>query len=124
MTVADLDRPALPYGQGQARNSGWSGSDTSRKRAERRDRDGSTKTLQSTLLALVADSGPYGLTVAEARDLMPEHHHGSISGALSNLHKAARIARLAVERDGCQTYVLPDMTNGREQVAHGRKATQ
>jgi hypothetical protein len=109
--------PALPY----AGTSGWSGSPMSRGRAARRDADGSTLSLQTIALRLVGSKGPRGLTVAEARRLLPYDHHGSISGALSNLHKAGRIACLIDTRDHCHIYVLPGYVRDRATREQGRR---
>jgi len=110
------DEPALPY----AGTSGWSGTDTSRDRAIRRDGDGSTANLQTRLVVLVAQTGPDGLTVADARRILYPDHHGSISGPLSNLHAVGRIARLEGRRDGCHPYVLPQYVHGRRTEQQGR----
>jgi hypothetical protein len=109
--------PVLPY----AGTSGWSGSDTSRDRAARRDHDGSTRGLQRVLLVMVGRTGPRGLTVAEARRVLADNHHGSISGALSNLHKAERIACLVERRGDCHPYVLPQYVRDRPTRQQGRR---
>lgn len=109
--------PVTPY----AGTSGYSGSETSYDRAVRRDADGSTATLQSWVVVLVGRRGAYGLTVAEARVLLPMQHHGSISGALSNLHQSGSLACLTERRDGCHPYVLPVHVEGRETREHGRR---
>lgn len=119
MTPPDDDRlPVLPY----AGTSGWSGTDTSRDRADRRDHDGSTESLQRRLLVTVAQTGAEGLTVADARRWFPEHH-GSISGALSNLHATGRLALLEGRRYGCHPYVLPQYVAGRATRPQGRDMT-
>lgn len=111
------DWPVTPY----AGTSGWSGSTTSHDRAARRDGDGSTESLQRVLLAMVGSRGPRGVTVAEARRALPSVHHGSISGALSNLHKAERIACLTERRGSCHPYVLPQYVRDRETRPQGRR---
>jgi hypothetical protein len=110
--------PELPY---RGPSSGWSGTDTSQARAERRDTNGATRGLQGRLLRVVEGLGPRGITVAEARRLIPHEHHGSISGALSNLHLAGRLACLVDTRDRCHIYVTPDYVRGRETRKQGRR---
>ena len=109
--------PVTPY----AGTSGWSGSETSHDRASRRDGGGSTASLQMLLLRMVGSRGPRGLTVAEARRMLPDDHHGSISGALSNLHKAERVACLTERRESCHPYVLPQFVRDRETRPQGRR---
>ena len=109
--------PALPY----RGSSGWSGTDTSRERALRRDRGGKTKKAQDFILKRLSRDGTYGLTVKELRECeLFGGHHGSASGALSNLHEARLIARLAERRDGCKVYVLPRYVQGRVTEPHKR----
>lgn len=115
----DLDqtgRPVLPY----AGTSGWSGSATSKQRAARADRDGTTSVRQSSTIAALREAGYTGLTWAEVADRMG-WHHGTASGALSVLHKEGLIARLAVSRDRCRIYVLPEYVGDRPTEGHGRK---
>lgn len=108
--------PETPY----AGTSGWSGSDTSRERAEDADADGTTTERQAKVLAILGARGSVGATWREiARDT--GWHHGQASGALSVLHKQGRIVRLAVvRRERCAAYVLPEWVEGREAAAHGR----
>lgn len=112
------DLPLTPYDRGTS--SGHSGSETSEERSVRRDTTGQTAMTQKRMLHLVDGQGRVGLTVAEARRLVPGEHHGSISGALSNLHQKGLVARLKQRREGCQVYVTPDMVYTRETVPHGR----
>lgn len=44
--------------------------------------------------------------------------HGSASGALTRLHRADKIARLATKRDGQYVYVLPEHVHGRPLSAY------
>lgn len=71
------------------------------------------------VLALVASRGAHGLTVAELRDIATDHHHGTLSGTLSNLHRKGEIAMLTEKRKRCRVYVLPENVNGRATKAHG-----
>lgn len=110
--------PITPYHAGT--DSGWSGSAASEARAIRRDANGATLRLQTRLFLMVTNRLSRGLTVAEARAAIPSQHHGSISGALSNLHKAGKVACLVETRDKCHIYVAPDFVRGRETRRQGR----
>lgn len=93
--------PALPYGG----SSGWSGSSTSRERADADDASGVTSFRQRRTMALLSDAGSEGLTwvdLAQALDV----HHGAASGVLSTLHKIGAICRVERRRNRCQVYVL------------------
>lgn len=126
MTNTAHPDPELPY----AGTSGWSGSATSRERAERDDQDGTTagrqaRTIEdlSTRWAVdgVIDAGrEQGLTWKELAWLHG-WHHGQASGVLSVLHKTGRIARLTERRNRCAVYVLPEYVHGRETAPHGGK---
>ena len=72
------------------------------------------------ILILAKYAGKDGIIVTEVRSKM-ENHHGSVSGALSNLHKSGKLARLAEKRDRCKIYVLPEFVDGRETEKQGRK---
>ena len=100
--------PVLPYGG----SSGWSGSDTSRARADIADRTGATESRQAITLGLLRRAGIDGLTW---RDLSEQTgwHHGTASGALSVLHRDGQIARLSERRTKCQIYVTRDNVLGR-----------
>lgn len=125
--VAPVEPPSLPYDGGTS--SGHSGSETSRERARDRDTSGKTGKTQQALLTLLAQCGPLGQTWREAQqalvDLDREEfgaaHHGVVTGALSNLHKDGRVARLRERRNRCEVYVLPEYVDGRETVAQGRR---
>jgi hypothetical protein len=76
--------------------------------------------IQSRVLTLLSKSYFAGITVAEARDALPDLHHGTISGALSVLHKSETIARLSDKRNGCKIYVLPGYVGWRPTERQGR----
>jgi DNA-binding MarR family transcriptional regulator len=107
------NEPVLPYNG----SSGWSGSDTSRERAEQADSDGTTSKRQLATLDHLSQAAYRGLTW---RDLSDETgwHHGASSGVLSVMHKAGVIARLTERRDRCAVYVLPEFVRGRETAQH------
>lgn len=108
--------PITPY----AGSSGHSGSETSRERAEDRDSSGLTAQTQRRLYVMIKNQQEIGMTVAEARNALPSDHHGTISGALSNLHMKGLITRLTEKRGRCQVYVLPEHVEGRETVPQRR----
>lgn len=112
------DTPLLPY----AGTSGWSGSETSRERAETQDTDGTTSARQTETLNWLRERGTFGVTWKELANI-ELWHHGQASGVLSVLHKVGRIARLTERRDRCAVYVLPEYVNGRETAPHGRQRT-
>ena len=99
----------LPY----AGTSGYSGSETSRERAERNDRDGTTMRHQVDVMTVLRSRGADGMNWREVGDRL-NLHHGSASSVLSNLHKAGYLARLKERRDRCAIYVLPEFVNGRK----------
>lgn len=107
-----VDPASLPY----AGTSGWSGTDASRERAESRDSSGQTASVQSGLVLYAFTAGQRGITIKEARDRFGSEHHGTLSGALTALHKAGRLLRLAEKRDRCSVYVAPQFLLGREVV--------
>lgn len=102
----------LPY----AGTSGWSGSETSRQRAEDQDKSGVTGERQRVVLRHIERAGERGLTVQQLRRFTG-WHHGSVSSALTNLHKAGAIQRLSEVRDRCKVYVAPEYVRGRETEA-------
>lgn len=114
--------PALPY-QG---SSGWSGSDTSKERADRMDSSGATEHIQSQVLDVLYKHGLYGATWFEVDTELGIHHHGSSTGALSDLHKDGHIARLSERRGKSKVYVHLDFVNGRptEKQGRGKKTPQ
>lgn len=103
-----MDDTSLPY----AGTSGWSGSDTSRERAERDDGDGTTSKRQRLTLTLLDSAGRSGLTWRELSRLTG-WHHGQASGVLSVLHLDDRIVRLEERRGRCAVYTTRDHVDGR-----------
>ena len=104
----------LPY----AETSGWSGSDTSKERAEKSDRSGRTAKNQQQVLEFLANRGELGATVREVDEALGWHHHGKTSGCLSVLHKGYEINRLAERRGRCKIYVTPNHTASRAVEEH------
>jgi hypothetical protein len=116
---------SLAYPDPEAgRSSGWSGSEASKERAHREDANGTTEDRQQRILGQVGHWGQQGRTVKELRDRYPDMHHGQISSALTGLHKAGKILRLAEKRDRCSVYVHPSFLLGREVVPPGRNRRQ
>lgn len=76
--------------------------------------------LTKKVLALVDREAHRGLTIAELRDKVDAHHHGTLSGILSLLHRDLEIVRLSEKRDGCKVYVHPDFIDGRSAEIQGR----
>lgn len=101
--------PALTF----AGTSGWSGSEASEDRALEDDLDGSTKARQLAVLRFVRSQGETGATWCDAGDGLGLHH-GMVSSALSNLHRAGLLARLTVRRNRSSVYVAPEFVDGRE----------
>lgn len=116
---AFLSRPETPY----AGTSGWSGSDTSRERAQTEDDDGTTHARQARALEFLIRRGVRGATWKELAEATGQHH-GQASGVLSVLHKVGRVARLNDRRERCAIYVAPGYVAGRETAEHGRKARE
>ena len=94
-------------------SSGWSGTETSRDRAKEADSSGVTSRTQRQVLDEVASAQQRGRTIAEIRDLLPQQHHGALSSALTNLHRAGKVARLTEKRGRCKVYVLPGYVGNR-----------
>lgn len=100
--------PALPY----RGTSGHSGTDTSKERASRLDKSGKTAQTQKKVLNILEQMRDYGVTWKELADWL-QLHHGTVSGALSVLHKTGYISRLKDKRNGCKVYVMPNYVSGR-----------
>ena len=104
---------STPY----AGTEGFSGTDTSRERAE--TKAASAKRRQNDMLRFLSRQSTRGATVAEAKRAAGASigaefaHHGTASGTLSILHRAGAIARLVETRDKAHVYVLPEFIDGR-----------
>lgn len=101
--------PSLPY----AGTSGYSGTDTSERRARTEDANGITSERQKAVLLHLHNVGTGGATWKELADAHG-WHHGQASGALSNLHRGGYIHRLTVVRNRCKVYVHPLHVHGRQ----------
>jgi hypothetical protein len=111
---------ALPYPEPDGTfTGGWSGSDTSKDRAVDEARDGTLQKRQQEVLNFIARRKWSGATWKEVSSVLGIHH-GQSSGALSNLHKAGRVARLDLKRGKCAVYVHPDFVEGRTVKPYGR----
>ena len=109
VAINQLAQPITPY----AGTSGWSGSETSKERAIREDKDGTTSQRQEDTLCDLFDAGYDGLTWHELAELHG-WHHGQASGVLSVLHKADLVVRLKERRGKSAVYVVPAYVKGRE----------
>ena len=107
---------SLPYNG----SSGWSGTDTSKARADAADTNGATRSTQNQILGHIFLERENGMTWKELAEITG-WHHGTVSGALSVLHKTGRIARLTEKRGRCRVYVTPEYVAGRETDEQGRK---
>lgn len=104
------DSPALGYNG----TSGHQAADTSRDAVRADDESGRTNELQQYILHLARVRREVGVTVKEVRDRMADAHHGKVSSALTNLHKAGHLAALRERRTHCGVYVLPEHVGDRE----------
>ena len=94
------NQPYVPY----AGTAGWSGTDTSKKRALVNLRTGKEYNNQQKALALIKQAGSHGLTWKELSE-QTELHHGTASGVLSVLHKSGAILRTTRIRNRCKVYM-------------------
>ena len=108
--------PVLPYNG----SSGWSGTDTSKERADHADSTWVTGERQAATYRMLLWYRERGLTWKELADSMG-WHHGQASSTLSVLHKEGKIARLLERRDKCRVYVLNEYVCERETDSQGRK---
>lgn len=108
---------STPY----AGTEGFSGTDTSRERAE--SKAATARHRQNSLLRYLRARRAQGATVAEIKETasprgtgaLPREfeHHGTASGTLSILHRTGQIARLTETRGRAHVYVLPEFVDGR-----------
>lgn len=119
--------PVTPYNG----TGGWSGTQTSKDRAERMVSTGELSRTQAIVVQQLGARRYEGCTVHEIEILREDGngymHHGSVSGALSNLHQHKKISRLAEKRNNCHIYVLNHFAKGRELSAftpHKRHKTK
>ena len=106
--------PVTPYNG----TGGWSGTQTSKDRAERMVSTGELSRTQALVIQQLAARRYDGCTVHEIQILKQDGngymHHGSVSGALSNLHQHGKISRLAEKRNNCHIYVLNHFAKDRQ----------
>lgn len=93
-----------------AGTTGHSGSETSFRQATDMTRRGKS---QRAVMRQLMHAGHYGMTVSELRKALPDLHHGQVSSALTNLHRAEKIARLSEVRNRAKVYVLSLHVDGR-----------
>ena len=114
--LSDENGASLPYNG----SSGWSGTDTSKNRADRADSSGDTSRRQRETIEHLFMAHKDGLTWRELATITG-WHHGQASGVLSVLHKDGKIARLLDRRDRCRIYVHLTHIGDRETDSQGRK---
>jgi len=96
-----MEFPILPYNG----TGGFAkGSPTSQERAMREASSGALSRRQRLVLAYLERCGLTGATWQEAGEHL-ELHHGQISGALSNLHRAGLVFQIYTKRNKCLPYV-------------------
>lgn len=96
-----MEFPILPYNG----TGGFAkGSPTSQERATREASSGALSRRQQAVLAYLEGCGPSGATWQEAGQQLGLHH-GQISGALSNLHRAGLVFQVLTKRNKCLPYV-------------------
>ncbi len=100
---------AAPY----AGTTGFVPVEQSRVRAERDADNGMAAARQANILRMLTDAEDLGLTSAEI-ETRTGMGHGTVSGALSSMHKAGLITALKfVRRNNCGVYVMPKNVRGR-----------
>lgn len=111
--------PELPYRTHGDPTIGAANIPTSQARALREASDGTVEARQRDIVSLLEQAGPWGLTWPEIA-AKTGLHHGQVSGVLSSLHKAGRIAALKTgkqfpdhERNGCGVYLALEHAQGR-----------
>jgi len=89
--------------------AGYVGRPASRERAFAEVADGTLGARQQRILSFLEVFGVMGATWKELADSFDDTdepmHHGQVSGALSNLHKAGMVFMLKESRDRCHPYV-------------------
>lgn len=106
----------LPYPEPgrETYTGGHNPSRTSTDRALDEASSGRARAVRDEVERIVGQAGRRGVTVSEVvDDERVAVHHGSASGALSNLHKTGRIVRLDETRARCHVYVLDQWVEDR-----------
>ena len=75
------------------------------ERAVREAQDGTLSKRQSNIVEQLDLAGVQGATWKTIGQIL-NLHHGQVSGALSNLHKAGEVFMLRAKHDRCHAYVL------------------
>lgn len=99
---------------------GDSGSAASREAAQADYENGVTNDLQWRILCHTGARGHLGVTAAEMRDLLGEHH-GRVSSALTKLHIAGKLVALTERRGHGGIYVTPENVGSREERPYKRQ---
>jgi len=107
-------KPGSPDLYPYAGSSGWSGTDTSKRRADYADASGLTLRRALRTVKILGDGGTRGWTTSEVCAAFPDSHWGVWSAALSRAHRVGEACLLVEERDGGHIYVLPEFVEERE----------
>lgn len=78
-----------------------------------------TPKMRQACLEMLKEAGPLGLTALDIEEAL-DKRGGSVSGALSTLHKSDQVARLPEKRRGHRVYVLPQYAEDRATERQGR----
>lgn len=95
--------PTLPYG----------GTEGHAKHPSSANRLGVSGKVQPGVLQRATAMGVHGVTSREVQTALGRGH-GTVSGALSALHRSGHLAMLQNQRGGQHVYVIPVMVAGRE----------
>lgn len=102
-------RTSRPYAGG----TGSSGSQASHERREDEDESGISTFRHTMVLGHLQQAGQVGLTWFELQErLGGDWHHGSVTGALSAMHKNKMIARLTERRANPRALIVEDLEEG------------
>lgn len=95
--------------------AGYVNRPASRDRAFAEVADGTLGARQRQILDVLSDLGSDGGTWREIAEYLGDRgvhlHHGEVSGALSNLHRAGKVFALKEQRSKCHPYVLVQHRN-------------
>lgn len=92
---------------------GYSAPGASQDAAEAERDKGITNEIQRKVVELADERGHDGITVAEARVALGEHH-GRVSSALTKMHIAGKLVALEERRGNAGVYVTPEHVGDRE----------
>ena len=82
--------------------------------------NGPRANISGEILDLLTQAGERGVTWYEVSEITG-HHHGTVSGNLSNMHREGQVTRLSEKRGRSKVYVLPQHRAGRATERQGRQ---